>query len=325
MTTKNDRPHVALMESIHPAGIEILTRHCNLDRMPSQDNEEFAKILARADAVIVRSTLFTEEMMKRAPRLKVIGRHGAGTDNIDLSAAEKLGIKVVTTPRANTESVAEYVITVALMLLKRIPEVTTSLRNGEFSSGAGSLPGQVDRAGLVGRDAQGIRLGLIGAGAIGAAVAQRALGMGMRVAAYDPFLDPVKERSFELVDDLDELLSRSDIVSLHVPGGPKSRHLIGLRELELLPSGAILINAARGELVDQEALISALRVGRLSGAALDVYSSEPPDPNLEIFSAPNLILTPHMAAMTEDALQRMSTDVTTQVVQVLGQVQPDLF
>lgn len=320
----NELPHVALMESIHPAGIELLTQHCNLDRMPMDDTEEFEKILARADAVIIRSTLFTEEMMKKAPKLKVIGRHGAGTDNIDLSAAEKLGIKVVTTPQANTDSVAEYVITVALMLLKRIPEVAVSLRRGDFSSSAGSLPGQVDRAGLTGREASGMRLGLIGAGAIGAAVAQRALHMGMHVAAYDPFLDRAKERSFELVDDLDELLSCSDIVSLHVPGGPESRHLIGRRELELMPPGAILINAARGELIDLAALTSLLESGHLSGAAIDVYATEPPDTNSELFCAPNLILTPHMAAMTEGALQRMSTQVTTQVIRELDQVQRTL-
>lgn len=314
-------PHVALMESIHPVGLELLTKHCNLDRMPTDDTDEFERILARADAVIIRSTLFTEEMMKRAPKLKVIGRHGAGTDNIDLSAAKRLGIKVVTTPQANTDSVAEYVITVALMLLKRIPEVTTSLRRGDFSSSAGSLPGQVDRAGLTGREATGIRLGLIGAGAIGAAVAQRALYMGMHVAAYDPFLDRTKERPFELVDNLDELLSCSDIVSLHVPGGPESHHLIGRRELELLPPGAILINAARGELVDLAALTSRLESGHLSGAAIDVYATEPPDANSALFCAPNLLLTPHMAAMTEGALQRMSTQVTTQVIRELDQVQ----
>lgn len=318
----NKLPHVALMESIHPVGIELLTQHCNLDRMPAEVNEEYEKMLARADAVIIRSTRFTEEMMKRAPKLKVIGRHGAGTDNIDLSAAEKLGIKVVTTPQANTESVAEYVITMALVLLKRIPEVTASLRNGDFSSSAGSLPGQVDRAGLTGREASGTRLGLIGAGAIGAAVARRALQMGMHVCAYDPFLDRAKDRSFELVDDLDELLSRSDIVSLHVPGGPESQHLIGRRELDLMPPGAILINAARGELVDQAALISTLESGHLSGAALDVYASEPPNTNSALFSAPNLTLTPHMAAMTEEALQRMSTQVTTQVIHFLEQMQP---
>lgn len=317
----NNAPHVALMESIHPAGIDLLTRHCTVDRMSAVENDESEKILARADAVVIRSTLFTEEMMKNAPNLKVIGRHGAGTDNIDLSAAEKLGIKVVTTPQANTDSVAEYVITAALMLLKRIPEVTSSLRAGHFLRGSGSLPGQVDRAGLTGREASGCRLGLVGAGAIGAAVARRALQLGMHVTAYDPFLDRTKERAFEIVDDLDELLSRSDVVSLHVPGGPANQHLIGSRELELLPPGAILINAARGELVDAAALIAALESGHLSGAALDVYASEPPDTNSALFSAPNLLLTPHMAAMTEEALQRMSTQVATQVIQSLEEAQ----
>lgn len=317
----NNAPHVALMESIHPAGIDLLTRHCIVDRMSAMEKKESEEILARADAVIIRSTLFTEGMMKKAPHLKVIGRHGAGTDNIDLSAAEKLGIKVVTTPQANTDSVAEYVITTALMLLKRIPEVTTSLRAGCFFRGSGSLPGQVDRAGLTGKEASGCRLGLVGAGAIGAAVAQRARQLGMHVTAYDPFLDRTKEKAFELVDDLDELLSRSDIVSLHVPGGPANQHLIGSRELELLPPGAILINAARGELVDATALIAALESGHLSGAALDVYASEPPDTNSALFSAPNLLLTPHMAAMTDEALQRMSTQVATQVIQSLEEAQ----
>ncbi|MDJ0348858.1 hydroxyacid dehydrogenase [Cryobacterium sp. PH29-G1] len=310
------RPVVVVTEPVHHSGMELLSQSCEVLLLSELSGQERTAALHRADSVIVRSTPFTEDMMDASPRLSVIGRHGAGIDNIDVEAARARGIAIVNTPRSNTDSVAEYVVTVALMLLKRIPEVSAALRSGAFPSGGGSLPGQVDRGGLNGRDASGMTLGLIGAGAIGSAVARRAMALGLVVKAFDPYIP--QHDDFEIVPDLGELLECSDIVSLHVPGGGTNRHLIGAAEIARMRDGSMLINAARGDLVDDAALVAALESGHLAGAALDVFESEPPAPDAAIFSAPNLIVTPHMAAMTKESLQRMSMDVATGVLKALA-------
>lgn len=311
-------PVIVVMESIHHAGIDQLAEHATVVQLTGPSDPRLGEALATADALIVRSTRVSAELIAQAPRLRVIGRHGAGTDNIDLDAAAARDITVVNTPRSNTESVAEYVITVALMLLKRIDEVSAALRTGQFTAEHGSLPGQVDRGGLVGREAGGARLGLVGAGAIGRSVARRAQALGMQVSAYDPFIAPeALELGIEFVPDLDSLLASVDIVSLHVPGGNGA--LITTEKLALMQPGSLLINAARGELVDPQALTDALRSGHLAGAAIDVYHPEPPAADTPLFDAPNLITTPHMAAMTREALVRMSLDVTTGVLTALDQ------
>jgi len=310
------KPVVIVLESIHRSGIELLSKNCTVHELNGPADPALAELLPTADALIVRSTQVSAAMIAAGARLRVIGRHGAGTDNIDLVAAEQHGIAVVNTPRSNTESVAEYVITVALMMLKRIDEASVRLRSGAFTAEQGSLPGQVDRAGLVGREAAGTRLGLVGAGAIGRAVASRATALGMEVSAFDPFISPdAQAMDIEFVPELNQLLASVDIVSLHVPGGNGA--LIGAAELALMQPGSLLINAARGELVDVPALVSALASGHVAGAAVDVYSQEPPAADSELFSAPNLIATPHMAAMTREALVRMSADVALGVVAAL--------
>ena len=307
---------IVVLEPIHESGIQLLTAGCVVHQLTGPSDPRLAALLAEADALIVRSTRVTAELIAAAPRLRVIGRHGAGTDNIDLDAANGRGITVVNTPRSNTESVAEYVITVALMLLKRIDEVSVRLRSGAFTPELGSLPGQVDRGGLIGREASGTRLGLVGAGAIGRSVARRAQALGMQVSAHDPFVSPESlELGIQFEPDLDSLLATADIISLHVPGG--SGALITADKLALMKPGSFLINAARGELVDVVALVAALESGQLAGAAVDVYDPEPPAADNPLFTAPNLITTPHMAAMTREALVRMSSDVASGVLTAL--------
>lgn len=313
------RPSVVVLEPIHAGGIALLTQVASVRVLAGPSDPGLAAALAGADALVVRSTLTDAGMMAAAPKLRVIGRHGAGLDNVDLVEAARRGIRVLNTPRSNTESVAEFVITVALMALKRLTEASFELRAGTFTRAAGSLPGQVHRAGLVGREAAGCRLGLVGAGAIGQAVASRARSLGMVVSAFDPFLSP--ERMIELqlvpVDTLGDLLSSCDIVSLHVPGGEQNRSLIGAAEIALMRPGSILINAARGELVDPEALVEALFSGHLAAAAVDVFDPEPPSVDSPLFSAPHLLATPHMAAMTGESLERMSLDVAAGVIAAL--------
>jgi phosphoglycerate dehydrogenase-like enzyme len=205
------------------------------------------------------------------------------------------------------------------MLLKRIDEAAGKLRSGAFLAEFGSMPGQVDRMGLVGKSASGCSMGLVGAGAIGRAVAVRALALGMRVYAYDPFISPeATSLGIEFLPDLSSLLASVDVVSLHAPGGTSNRSLIGASELAQMRPGSIIVNAARGELVDVDALAAALHSGQLAGAAVDVFDPEPPDVEGALFKAPNLIATPHMAAMTQDALVRMAVDVARAVTHALG-------
>lgn len=315
---------VTLLEPIHPAGIAALEAVCDLRQLTGPADPGLASALAESHAIIVRSTRLGADTLGLAPKLRVIGRHGAGTDNIDLDAASKRGVRVVNTPRSNTESVAEYTIAAIMQLFKRFGEVEAALRGGAFEASRGSLPGQVDRLGLIGRELAGAHLGLVGAGAIGRAVARRALALGMRVSAVDPYADPVvlRELGIELVEDLATLLPAVDALSLHVPGDPSRGPLIGAEEFTLLRSDAVLVNAARGGLIDEPALVAALRDGRLAGAAIDVYSPEPPVVTAPIFSAPRLILTPHMAAMTAEALERMAVDVAAFTLAALRETDP---
>lgn len=313
-------PIITLLESIHPAGIAVLNDGAELRQLTGPADPRLPEALADSHAIIVRSTRIGAEILDHGPQLRVIGRHGAGVDNIDLALAEARGIRIVNTPRSNTESVGEYTIAAIMQLFKRFQAVETALRSGVFAAAGGSLPGQVDRLGFVGRELAGAHLGLVGAGAIGRSVARRALALGMRVSAVDPYADPavLEEAGIALVASLEELLPAVDALSLHVPGDPSRGPLIGEREFALMRPGAVLVNAARGGLVDEVALTEALTEGRLAGAAVDVFSPEPPDTTAPLFQAPNLMLTPHMAAMTAEALERMAVDVATFTLQALG-------
>lgn len=310
---------VVLQEAIHEEGLAILRAGVtDVQVLSGTDDPKGAEALRTADALIVRSTRVDETLIELAPRLRVIGRHGAGLDNIDLDAAKRRGVLVLNTPRANTDSVAEYVIGAALYLLRRYEETSRALVEGLLSAES-SLPGQVQRAGLLGRDLQGLRLGLVGAGAIGRAVARRARAMGVIVLAYDPYADPhlLADEGIALDPNLDHLLSCSDMLSLHLPGGDATRGIIDERRIGLMPRGAVLINAARGGLVDLDALRAAVRAGQLSGAAVDVFDPEPPNASDPILHEPRILATPHMAAMTEDAVRRMGVEVATVVVDAL--------
>ncbi len=313
-------PIITLLESIHPAGVEILRQSATVRELSGPDDPRLPEALADSDAIIVRSTPITAATLNQGMRLRVIGRHGAGIDNIDGKLAAERGIRIVNTPRSNTESVGEYTIAALMHLFKRFSEVESALRGGKFTAAAGSLPGQVDRLGLIGRELSGAHLGLVGAGAIGQSVARRALALGMRVSAVDPYADPdaLERAGITPVADLASLLPTVDALSLHVPGDPARGPLIGEREFGMLRPNAVLINAARGGLIDEDALARALTGGTLAGAAVDVFSPEPPDVASPLFGAPNLLLTPHMAAMTAEALERMAVDVARFTLEALG-------
>ena len=266
-----------------------------------------------ADAIIVAGETFvTGEVMDRiGPRLRVIARPGIGVDRIDLDAATRRGIMVVNTPDGPTESTAEHTIALLLNLCKQVMTGDRILRTGHpFPTLAELAPG-LEVAGAV--------LGLVGLGRIGSRVADIARVLGMKVLAFDPFITPERASMLgvELVPSLAELLPRAQVVSLHCPSTPETRHIMNAGTLSLMPRGSYLINAARGALIDEAALLDALRSGHLAGAALDVYDPEPPVTNHPLFTHPNTICTPHIGSYTTASVVRMRVMVCEQIASVL--------
>lgn len=272
--------------------------------------EDLRAALADADALVVRNrTQVNAALLAAAPDLKVVGRLGVGLDNIDLDACRARGVAVYPATGANDVAVAEYVIGTAMLLLR-------SAYGASAAVAAGTWP----RNALMGREISGKRLGLVGFGAIARETARRALALGMRVSAYDPFLpadDPAWRPDGGPVvrADRDGLIADSDVLSLHVPLTPETRGMIDADVLARMPAGAVLINAARGEVVDGAAVAAALRGGHLGGAALDVFPHEPLDAAAGALfrDLPNLILTPHIAGVTRESNVRVSR-VTAQAV-----------
>jgi (S)-sulfolactate dehydrogenase len=272
---------------------------------------ELAQALADARALVVRNrTQVRGALLDAAPRLQVVGRLGVGLDNIDLVACRARGIAVHPASGANDVSVAEYVITATLLLLRRAWFASASVIAGEWP-----------RMSTIGREAAGRALGLVGFGAIARETARRAHGLGMRVVAFDPLLAPT-DAAWGMAErtDLDGLLAAADVVSLHVPLTADTRRMLGAEQFARMRPGAIVINAARGGVLDEAALAAALRSGHLGGAALDVFEREPLDAAAaRVFDGvPNLILTPHIAGVTEESNVRVSDVTAAAVLRSLG-------
>jgi D-3-phosphoglycerate dehydrogenase len=271
---------------------------------PGLKGAELADAIASADAVLVRSaTQITRESLARANGLKVIGRAGVGVDTIDVEAATERGIAVLTAPAGNTISAAELTLALTLALARRVPAADRSMKAGQW-----------DRKSFSGTELYGKTLGLVGAGRIGGEVAKRAKAFGMQVVAYDPFL--IAERALALgIErvDLDELLRRADVVSLHVPLTDATTGLLGDRELGLMKPTAVIVNAARGGVVNEAALVRALQAKRLGGAALDVFEQEPLPADHPLRSLDNVILTPHLGASTTEAQQNVALEIAEAV------------
>jgi len=254
------------------------------------------------DAVIVGVQKITREMMQNSS-VKIIAKHGVGVDNIDLEAATELGIPVTVTPNANAVSVAELTIGFIFALSKKLIDLHNNLyQKRQFVSN-------------VGLELHGKTLGVVGFGSIGKEVAKRALCLGMRVLVYDPYVEEsvLRELGFEKVE-LDQLLRQSDFVSLHVPLNETTRHLIDREKLSLMKKTAYLINTARGGVVNEEALIEALKNGQIAGAALDVFNAEPLPADSPFFDCPNVIMTPHVGAHTYEAILRMNMMAAESIV-----------
>ncbi len=260
------------------------------------------------DAVVVRQLPFGAEAIEAASRLKVISRHGVGYDGVDLDAATRRGIPVLIAPAANSISVAELTIALILAASRAILRHDAAIRSGAW-----------DRS-HVGMQLSGRTIGLVGIGSIGRIVARAAAGLGMHVIAYDPYVCPGsgEPSSIELVDSLDALLQRSHVLSLHCPLNDATRNLIGAAQLARLPKGAIVVNAARGGLVDDLALAEALKSGHVAAAGLDTFPKEPLPAGHPFFTLPNIVMTPHMGGSTDAALDSVSVIAVDHALAVLN-------
>src|SRR5512139_1136994 len=308
-------PRIVISESMDAPAVAALVRDFDVDYRPAlvDDEAALAAALADADGWIVRNrTQVRGAALAAAKRLRVVGRLGVGLDNIDLAACAERGIEVIPATGANAESVAEYVLAMAMVLLRGAAYLSTA------AVAAGRWPRQMLSQG---REVSGKTIGLVGFGSIGRVTARKVAAMGMRVVAFDPVVPADSPAWAELGVaplPLDELLARSDVVSLHLPLTDSTRGLIGEARLSRMMPGAILINSARGGIVDEAALARALSSGRLGGAALDVFDREPLAAGSVLAEAPNLILTPHVAGVTLESNERVSGIIAERVASFLG-------
>lgn len=311
---------ILLVEHIHRAGEEILARKGQLVFPKPQNEEGILALIGDCDALVVRNTKITRRIMEAAPRLAVIGRHGVGYDTVDMDAAAERGIPVVYTPAANTESVAEIAVGFILCLCRKIVQAHAAMQSEELLSDTVTLPIKTRDRGLVNTDLWGKTLGVIGVGRIGSSVSRKTIAaFHMRVLGYDPYVGAETLAGYGVIktERLEEMLPQCDFVTIHCSGGEQTRHMINASTLALMKPGAYLVNTARGAIIDEAALVAALRGGRIAGAALDVYDPEPPRPGNPLLHMENVIVTPHFCAMTEESLYNMATTVAQGVVDVL--------
>ena len=303
---------VLITEALAESGVKLLETEFEVDVLLGLSPKELQERIGEYDGLIIRSaTRVTAEVIERADNLKAIGRAGIGVDNIDIEAATKRGIIVANAPESNTIAAGEHTLGLMLAAARHIPIADGSLRGGEWKRGE-----------FKGVEVAGKTLGLVGLGHVGRIVARGALGMRMRVMAYDPYVseDRMRDMNVARAESVDAVLEQSDFVSLHVPRTPETTGMISEDALEKMKSSAYLINVARGGIVDETALYNALKGGSIAGAALDVFQEEPTT-NSPLFTLPNVVVTPHLGASTIEAQDRAGTTAAEQVAVALrGQV-----
>ena len=299
---------VLVADPIAEEGLSLLRDHARIESVAGQP-DRLAERLPEADALLVRSeTRVTADVLARAPRLRVIGRAGAGVDTIDVEAATARGIVVVNAPGGNAVAAAEHALALVFTLARRVASADASLKRGEWT-----------RSKYVGTELTGKTLGLVGLGRVGSEVGRRALGLEMRVLVYDPYVpdEHARRSGYEPVE-LNTLLAEADFVSLHVPLTDATRGLIDAQRLARMRPGSFLINCARGELVDQAALIDALNTGHLAGAGIDVYPQEPVAVDDPLPRHAKVVATPHLGASTVEAQANVASQVAQEVLAVLA-------
>jgi D-3-phosphoglycerate dehydrogenase len=298
---------VMITDGLQESAIAILEKSSTVQNKPDISPEDLMKSLAGVQAIIVRGrTKVTADVFAAAPDLKVVGRAGVGVDNIDLKAAKAKNVVVVNAPQSTTLAVAEHTIALLLSLARQIPLADSGLRKGEWL-----------KKKLEGFELAGKTLGIIGMGRIGSAVAARATAFGMTCVGYDPQLsnDEIAKRGAQPAD-LDTVLRRADVLTLHVPLTPETRGMISAEKLGQMKRGAYIVCTARGNLIDETALLAALESGQIAGAALDVFATEPVTDS-PLVKHPKVVCTPHVAAQTAEAQERAARDIAEEILTVL--------
>mgnify|MGYP001157939313 CR=1 FL=1 len=300
---------ILIADKLDEAGLAPLRGAAELVERPTISAEELVDVIADFDALLVRSrpkVTAAALAAGAAGRLKVVGRAGVGVDNIDVSAATEAGVTVVNAPTGNTVAAAEHSMAMLLALARHIPQAHDSVQAGEWK-----------RSQFMGVEVRGKRLGLLGLGRIASLVAERAQAFGMEVVAYDPYVgaDYALNQGVQMMA-LEELLATADFISMHVPSTDQTRGLLNAERLSRCKAGVRIVNCARGDLIDEAALLDALESGQVAGAALDVYAKEPPASS-RLLGHPQVVLTPHIAGSTHEAQLQVALDVAEQVIDVL--------
>ncbi|WBU64238.1 phosphoglycerate dehydrogenase [Paracoccus aerodenitrificans] len=303
-------PKVLVSDKLSETAVQIFRdRGVDVDYMPDigKDKDKLAEVIGQYDGLAIRSaTKVTEKLLEQADHLKVIGRAGIGVDNVDIPAASKKGVIVMNTPFGNSVTTAEHAIALMFAVARQLPEASVSTHAGKW-----------EKSRFMGVELFNKTLGLIGAGNIGSIVADRALGLKMKVLAYDPFLS--EERAAQIgvkKVELDELLGKADFITMHVPLTEKTRNILSRENIAKTKKGVRIINAARGGLVDEKALAEALQSGHVAGAALDVFATEPATDS-PLFNLPNVVVTPHLGASTTEAQENVALQVAEQMADYL--------
>lgn len=309
------QPIVLLAEQLAPSALEALGTEFEIRQVDGADRSALLPALADADAVLIRSaTQIDAEALAAAPKLKVVARAGIGLDNVDVPAATARGVLVVNAPQSNIITAAEHALALLLAVARRIPAADASVRAGEWK-----------RNKFTGVELADKTVGVVGLGRIGQLFAARIAAFGTDVIAYDPYLQPARAAALGVrLVDLHTLLAEADAISIHLPRTPETLGLIGAEELKLVKPGVLIVNAARGGLIDEQALADALTEGRVGGAGIDVYATEPLGADNPLRSAPNTVLTPHLGASTTEAQDKAGTAVARSVRLALrGDFVPD--
>ncbi|PZE21413.1 hydroxyacid dehydrogenase [Paenibacillus xerothermodurans] len=308
------RPKVMVPQKIAQEGIERLEQ-AGLEVVYSSKpvTDVVTEVPEDCDAILIRTAKLGRQVIEQCPNLRVIARHGIGVDNIDIDAATEKGIYVTNVPRSNVNSVAEHAVGMMISLAHHIVKADKELRKGRFEV----------RNLFIGTELSGKTLGLIGCGNIGRLVAKKcAAGLDMNVIVYDPYVKEIGMAGVSLVDSIDEILTESDFISLHVPYLPEMHHFINADAFKKMKNSAYLINCARGGLVDEDALYHAIKNGEIAGAGFDVFAAEPAPSEHALWELEQVIVTPHMAAHSAEAMIRMAVGAADEIIAVLNGQEP---
>ncbi len=299
---------VLITDGISPQARQKLEEHFKVEEKKGLEAQELKKIIGDYNAIIIRSaTKLTGDIIRQADKMEIIGRAGIGVDNVDLDAATKKGIVVVNAPASNAVTVAEHTIGLLLALVRKIPSADSSLKGGKW-----------EKSKFKGIEVEGKTMGIVGFGQIGGLVAKKAMGLGMDIIAYDPFVstERFKQLGIKKADKLENIYSEADFISIHLPKNKDTLGMFNKDELKKMKKGTILLNVARGGIIVEEDLAQALKEGQIGGAAIDVYEQEPCTSS-PLFDFDSVVCTPHLGASTAEAQNRAGTTIAEQVIGVL--------